>query len=179
MKLATIINLILGQIGFILLVSDSFPGRQGPVTFFFFECCPVCHCPRVLQHITAGYISLPFGLLVGFHFEVFVRVEGEEGLLGGEVGFGWPQNSPNGEMTGQVGQGYRWPWNNRALPYTNRLANPVPASASRRLSLVPQKKQKNTSSKFALKPRSRHRKRAESRHGVHDVCVKKCTKQTK
>lgn len=36
MKLATIINVILGQIGFILLVSDSFPGRQGPVTFFFF-----------------------------------------------------------------------------------------------------------------------------------------------
>lgn len=94
MKLATIINVILGQIGFILLVSDSFPGRQGPVTFFFFECCPVCHCPKVLQHITAGYRD-PFRcLLVGFHFEVFVRVEGEEGWLGGEVGFAGPKIAP-------------------------------------------------------------------------------------
>lgn len=96
MKLATIINVILGQIGFILLVSDSFPGRQGPVTFFFL----VLSRLSLSQSTTAHHsrlqrpISLPFGLLVGFHFEVFVRVEGEEGWLGGEVGFAGPKIAP-------------------------------------------------------------------------------------
>lgn len=46
MKLATIINVILGQIGFILLVSDSFPGRQGPVTFFFLSAVPSVIVPK-------------------------------------------------------------------------------------------------------------------------------------